>query len=89
MIGLKKRMELIERLHGLKGRLIIVRADTEDDVVQAFIASPVKRCPSDTVIKLRRSALNMPAVMSVHDEGAEAFFASLDGQSLPLVREAA
>lgn len=89
MNGLKRRIELAERLQGPKGRLIVVRADGEAEVAHALALSAIERTPADTVIRLRRGASQMPHVIGLHDEGAMAFLDGIDGRSLSLIREAA
>lgn len=89
MIGLKRRIELVERTRGPKGRLIVVRANSPMESNEAMAAHGIERRPDDTVVKLHRAVVELLGVIGVHDEGPEAFLASIDGKSLPLVREAA
>lgn len=89
MIGMKRRIELVERTRGPKGRLIVVCANSPMESNEAMAAHGIERRPDDTVVKLHRGVVEQPGVVGVHDEGPEAFFASIDGRSLQLVREAA
>lgn len=88
MKELKRRLGLVERSQGSQGRLITVRANGKAELDSALTTAGVERHPADTVIAVHREADDRPHVLGIHEEGAGAFFAKIDGRSLPLVKEA-
>lgn len=92
MSALRRRLERVERACAHSGRLIVVRADNIADAEAAMAMAGVELRPTDSVIKIRRRIVDPPhaeppQVMSVHPEGINEFFLSIDGRSVPLVKE--
>jgi len=87
MIGLKKRIELIERSEAKAGRLLVVVASSAANVDAQCALAGIDRRPSDTIVRIHGVGHHGPPI-AVHEQGLEHLLRSIDGRSRPLVRGA-
>lgn len=88
MIGLKKRIEIIERLAGRPGRLLVVAANSVDEAEFQIVVEKVDRRLTDKLLLVPRHGAEHPFVR-IHEPGLKHLLDAIDGRSKPLVREAA